>query len=178
MSTFELWIPGPPVTWSRAGRKRMPNGHVLTFENEKGQAWKSTFILLAQDALRRGGEHAPLFQHPTMLRIVVVCCLQLPTSEHRKREPAPASWALGKKDWDNLGKLVGDAGNGLLWADDRQIVAGQVVKVKMAQGEPPGMFLLAEAVPDLRLDEASVYLDRARRVAGLVAEPVAERRIG
>ena len=34
-----------------------------------------------------------------------------------------------KVDWDNCGKLVGDALNGVAYADDKDIVAGVVYKI-------------------------------------------------
>lgn len=38
-------------------------------------------------------------------------------------------------DWDNLGKLVSDALNGVLWEDDRQVTEATVVKLPSAKGQ-------------------------------------------
>lgn len=38
-------------------------------------------------------------------------------------------------DWDNYGKIVSDACQGVLWANDRQISDGQCIKVKVARGQ-------------------------------------------
>lgn len=44
-------------------------------------------------------------------------------------KPSAPRWPAGKPDWDNYGKLVGDALNGVAWRDDGQIVHGCVQKV-------------------------------------------------
>ena len=38
-------------------------------------------------------------------------------------------------DWDNLGKLISDALNGVFWHDDRQVVDARVMKLPCAKGE-------------------------------------------
>jgi hypothetical protein len=37
-------------------------------------------------------------------------------------------------DWDNYGKAVSDACNGVLWADDKQVIDGRVVKERAERG--------------------------------------------
>jgi Holliday junction resolvase RusA-like endonuclease len=60
--------------------------------------------------------------------------------------PAPASWSKAKReaagewdtrkpDRDNIEKLVADALNGIAYADDAQIVAGEVEKRLSATGQ-------------------------------------------
>lgn len=59
----------------------------------------------------------------------------LPRSKHRVRNPVEAAWyTLHRNDWDNLGKLVCDALNGLLWTDDGQICWTTTTRVRGAQG--------------------------------------------
>lgn len=172
---FEIWIPGKPVAWARAGDHRLPDGRVIKYDRDKQRSWKAQFVADAKRQLLDQGALLPLFCFEPV-RLVIVVGSALPNSEHRKRAPVPASWNVRGRDWDNLGKLVSDAGNNLLWSDDRQVVCGEVMKMFMPQGEPAGVGVFAEAVPDLRLDGASLYLDRARRVAGLLREE--ERRTG
>ena len=45
------------------------------------------------------------------------------------------SWHSSKPDIDNLVKLVSDAGNGILWRDDAQIVRLEAIKVYGAENE-------------------------------------------
>lgn len=68
------------------------------------------------------------------------------------RELAPSNpryWEgradMGKPDWDNVGKLVCDALNGLAYADDSQVTVATVVKTpRAAHGEGSGYSLLLE----------------------------------
>jgi Holliday junction resolvase RusA-like endonuclease len=55
----------------------------------------------------------------------------------------------GRPDWDNYGKLVCDALNGILWADDSRIVTGSVRKRYCNDDFPCPGFLIqaAEAEP-------------------------------
>jgi Holliday junction resolvase RusA-like endonuclease len=46
------------------------------------------------------------------------------------------NWAT--RDWDNMGKSIGDALNGLCWHDDNQVVDGGVRKWVHAPGDPYG----------------------------------------
>ena len=38
-------------------------------------------------------------------------------------------------DWDNLGKLISDALNGVFWKDDRQVIDARVMKLPCAKGQ-------------------------------------------
>ena len=49
--------------------------------------------------------------------------------ERRRAAIAGESWPAGKPDWDNLGKLVSDALNGVCYKDDAQISDGRVIKL-------------------------------------------------
>jgi len=47
---------------------------------------------------------------------------------------------VGKKpDWDNIGKLICDGINNLIWKDDAQIAIGKVIKRFIKIGEEPGV---------------------------------------
>ena len=60
-----------------------------------------------------------------------------PKSQERKREPRPAMYRAKRPDADNVAKATLDAGNGVLWLDDDQVVRLTVEKWQAAQGEPP-----------------------------------------
>lgn len=173
---FEIWIPGSPVAWSRAGQHRLPDGRVITFDRKKQLSWKSTFIVAAQRLIADCGHTMPLFPHPIPVRLAVLVGAALPIGEHRKREPVAADWNVSSKDWDNLGKLVSDAGNQIVWTDDRQVVSARVEKLRMAQNDGAGVYVCVMPVPQLALDETCFYFDRARELAR--ALPTMERRTG
>jgi Holliday junction resolvase RusA-like endonuclease len=48
--------------------------------------------------------------------------------ERPKSKPKRFVYPTGKPDWDNIGKLVCDALNGILWRDDSVIVDGSCCK--------------------------------------------------
>ena len=50
-------------------------------------------------------------------------------------EDGAEPWRLGRPDLDNLLKLLKDAGNGILWKDDAQVVKIDAVKVYGAENE-------------------------------------------
>lgn len=50
-------------------------------------------------------------------------------------EEGTEPWYTGKPDLDNLLKLVGDAGNGVLWGDDAQVVTVEAHKVYSTESQ-------------------------------------------
>jgi Holliday junction resolvase RusA-like endonuclease len=63
--------------------------------------------------------------------IIVNAFFPIPASwPKRKRSEAAAGalWHIGKPDWDNIGKAVSDALNGVIWADDSQVAFAKVTK--------------------------------------------------
>ena len=59
------------------------------------------------------------------ITIVVKFYFQRPKSVSEKKRKLP----ITKPDWDNVSKIVGDAGNGILWRDDSQICKAFVDKI-------------------------------------------------
>jgi Holliday junction resolvase RusA-like endonuclease len=87
------------------------------------KAWKQKAAVFMQQAMRKAGHTAP-FDVP--LRVLIT-----------RRKPAPKKpcktvpdlrFDTSFGDWDNIGKLVGDSGSGIVWEDDRLIVEGTVRK--------------------------------------------------
>jgi len=79
------------------------------------------------------------------LAVTVTAMLPIPVSWSRRKREDAATGALrptGKPDGDNLAKSICDAANGLLWADDGQIVHLTVSKV---YSDKPGTVLTVEA---------------------------------
>ena len=73
------------------------------------------------------------------LQLSVVFCFRRPKSWPKAQRDAVDNgeepWHVGKPDLDNLVKLVQDAGNGILWRDDAQIVRLEAIKVYGAENE-------------------------------------------
>lgn len=53
-----------------------------------------------------------------------------------------------RSDWDNLGKAISDALNGVFWEDDRQVIDAHVMKLPCAKGQERTEISL-EPLPDL-----------------------------
>jgi len=92
-------------------------------ESEKYEKMISEFA-----ALKMRGR--PPTENPVALLVHVF--KEIPES-WSKREKADARAGLirptGRADWDNFGKLVSDALNGVCWKDDAQVVDGRVIKM-------------------------------------------------
>lgn len=105
-----------PVAWQRA---RLAKGGRHHFTDAETRAWKDAVAVLGKAAMR-GRE---LFREP--IELLVVFLLPVPASWPAwKRAAALAGQVVPttKPDWDNLGKGVSDALNGIAWTDDAQVV--------------------------------------------------------
>ena len=136
LRTLRIEIPGEPHAQQRQRHRlvKTKSGRefVHGFQPQKSINWK---------AVAQGHFHAEMlaaglrpFDGP--VRLVIVAYFPCPRSEWRKREPRPERPSMASKDWDNVGKSVSDAGSGVLYLDDRQVVDARVVKRIAAQGEP------------------------------------------
>lgn len=105
MITF--FVPGPPAG---KGRPRFGNGRTFTppktVAMEKDVGWYA----------RRAMSGSDLFQGP--LRLDVQALYLRPPSWSRKRTDL---WKVSRPDLDNIVKLIKDALNGIVWADDAQV---------------------------------------------------------
>jgi Holliday junction resolvase RusA-like endonuclease len=119
------------------------------------ERWKSTAGALLRDAKHRAGYGTrPILPQGEPLEVLVLVVQPLAKSRHRKtpaKQPR-RTWATkggkGGGDWDNFGKPICDAANGILWVDDAQVARGMVEKVVAAQGEPPRLEVIATPLWD------------------------------
>ena len=76
---------------------------------------------------------------PGPMAVSIAFCFRRPQSWPKAQRDAVDNgqepWYTGKPDLDNLIKLVKDAGNGILWVDDSQIVQLEATKVYTAESE-------------------------------------------
>ena len=90
------------------------------------------------------------FPADTPLRLVVWAFMERPKSASRITRQLMGAGKLRptkKPDWDNIGKIVCDALNGIAYGDDTQIVDGRVIKLFCADGEQPHISVtIAEAI--------------------------------
>jgi Holliday junction resolvase RusA-like endonuclease len=129
-------IPGKAVG---KGRPRFGNGRTYTpAKTENAEAWARACM---HEQIGR-----PCLAGPIALAIEVVQAV--PPSWPKWRQAAALAGAVhptGRPDVDNVLKTFGDAGNGLLWHDDAQIVRASIAK---RYGTEPCTHLTVQALPD------------------------------
>ena len=129
-------VPGPP---QGKGRPRFTRtGHAFTpaktaeYERQIRQAYT-----------RQCGQ---TFPEDAALRVKIVAWFSVPASDSKARRDMKLKHKMlpiKKPDWDNIGKVICDALNGLAYRDDSQIVDGRVIKV---YGEQPKVTVIIEAI--------------------------------
>jgi Holliday junction resolvase RusA-like endonuclease len=72
------------------------------------------------------------------LKVTLLFVVRRPKSTPKKRV-----YPVVRPDWDNYAKLVMDAGNGYLWADDSQVCSCLTNKV---YGDPPRIEIEVEPI--------------------------------
>lgn len=72
------------------------------------------------------------------LCVEIVCVFPRPKSKMRKRGSMPREPYVAKRaDWDNVGKAISDALNGIAWHDDGQLVDVRVQRWMASSEEQP-----------------------------------------
>jgi len=134
-------IPGEPNAQGRGRAVRMGK-FVRIHPDARDGRWRGRAQVVMQEAMAG----RPPLTGDLELRIRGVW--ECPASLARKTSPRPRGWFQGRKDADNVAKAVQDAGNGVLWIDDRQVVRLVVEKIRGAQGEPPRVEIEVEQLAD------------------------------
>lgn len=119
-------VPGAPQGKARPRVMRTKSGQSRTYTPDKTVAYEE---LVRQRYLRAAGDSR--FASDTALRIHISAFFGIPKSRTKKSKAAMASGTLRPMktpDWDNIGKIVCDALNGLAYRDDAQIVCASVHK--------------------------------------------------
>lgn len=93
-------------------------------------------------------EWMPRAPYEGPLQIQVIARMTKPASKPKKR----LCWPTGKPDWDNIGKLLSDALNGVLWKDDAQICRSFVEKKYCDSEHPTPGFALQVYAMDMELE--------------------------
>ena len=143
---LRVTVPGEPVAQGRGRaffKPGMPGPRV--FDPAKSRSWKGTAQVHYQVALDVAAHAAPAFAAGVAVELVIVAVFTCPRS-HWRKVPVPRRPKVGKPDAENVAKAVQDAGNGLLWADDSQVVRLTVEKWYGAQGEAPGVHVSVRAL--------------------------------
>jgi Holliday junction resolvase RusA-like endonuclease len=136
-SMIRVLIPGEPKAY---GVNTTRKGHV--YERKGSRNWKAT----AQQHMMDAVEHRPHFAEGVPVKLDVTAVFPCPKSDHRKRIPVPRRWHTKAPDLSNVLKAVEDAGNAVLWADDRQVTIANVACLIGAQGEAPFIEVVAKGL--------------------------------
>ena len=116
---IKLLIPGQPCAKQRP---RVVDGHIYTPAKTVNY---ETFV----KELYVIGNYAK--QLEGALQMTVKAYFQIPKSKPKKIQQQMRAGEIcptGKPDWDNVGKIISDALNGLAYHDDSQIVEARVEK--------------------------------------------------
>jgi hypothetical protein len=121
-----------------------PRDHPVTI-------WKRRARVMLLDARYQAGFDGPLVKKGQPLEVLILRVRELAKSHHRKTSTIPRSWdtASGSGDWDNVGKPVCDAANGILWHDDCEIARAIVEEIVGAQGEPARLEIIARPLREI-----------------------------
>lgn len=123
LTRISFEVPGEPVAKERP-RTNMATGVVYTPAKTKN--YEETVKWCYQMAA-----HGARFPDNEPLSMLVVAYRPIPKSASAKKKSlmrAGAERPITKPDWDNVGKIVSDALNGIAYRDDSQIVDARVVK--------------------------------------------------
>jgi Holliday junction resolvase RusA-like endonuclease len=117
MSRVSFTVPGEPVAFARSGGKG-----TIRFTPKRQRDFMAFVKLAAAGAMC--GE--PPFDGPVELTIRATYLI--PASWPKKRR-ASARWRTSKPDADNLAKIIADACNEIIYADDAQVAILTVQKI-------------------------------------------------
>lgn len=137
---------GDPQGKARAKTVRMKNGYSHSYTPEKSVSYENLVKLCFRDEV--GDDFIPM---KGMFQVDIKAYMNIPTSK-------PKVWkslALVEKvirptkkpDWDNIGKIICDALNGIAYKDDSAIVDGRVRKF---YSEQPRVEVVIKDITDIR----------------------------
>ena len=130
---LKFTIPGEPQGQGRPRFTRRGK-HVQTYDPEKSRNYKAFVGLIAADAVKAQEWH---YKEKEPVCVTIYAYMSVPRSKSKNFRRA----ALGKEivptktpDLDNVYKAVTDAMSGIVYSDDKQVVAARIAKL---YGEQP-----------------------------------------
>ncbi len=146
MKTIEFTVPGKPFAKQRARVVRIRGQFPHAFTPKETVAYENLIKLTFAGAV--GGSFQP---HDGPVLLTIRAYFPLPKSKPKwlqERVMWDRVHVLTRPDWDNVGKIVSDALNGIAYRDDSQITEATVFKIY-------------SACPELRITLR--FLDNPRR---------------
>lgn len=126
-------VPGSPVAQPRQRTRIMvvrgkSLGQNYTPSDHPVRDFKACVKIVAAQAYQ-----GPPLEGP--LRVSITFVLPRPSRLCWKKRAMPREWAPSKPDRDNADKAILDSLTGILWVDDKQAVAGEIIKVYASGSE-------------------------------------------
>jgi len=131
-------VEGDPFGWQRAGQNRYTKA---TYTQEKTRKHEQ-LVAWAYKAVAGGFS----FPKGTYIELRVFAFRKIPKGASKKERELMLSGKIRpsvKPDWDNLGKLVSDALNGVAYDDDKSVV--DAVVRKFYSDRPRTQIVITEA---------------------------------
>ncbi len=129
-------LPGKPFAQPRA-RVALVGGRPRVYQSAKSGQWRAWAQEHILDHLSKMELETPAFASDLPLGLEIYAVFPLPKTAARKRNPIKEHWRTKRPDADNITKALKDAGNGILWHDDCQVVREVCEKRTAAQERPP-----------------------------------------
>jgi len=127
---MKFFVPGKPFGKPRHRMRIAYKGQkpfCMAYPDTKGQLYESR-VVIALRQQQPGFEPFPK-DTPLYLRIVAVFEPPASWSGSKKKDALDSHIHPAKKpDWDNIGKIICDALNGIAFHDDAQIIHAEVLK--------------------------------------------------
>lgn len=130
MPVIDLTIPGEARGLARP-RITTRCGHPRNVDDPKNINEKGRLQVFIRDEMQRLGIVGPVAASPLGFTLSVGVFYHCPQSMSKRTREAALKGAMRvtrKPDCDNLLKMIGDAWNGILWADDAQITTMHIYK--------------------------------------------------
>lgn len=124
-------IPGEPCGKGRPRAFKLPSGQIRMHTDQKTESYEAKVAGLYR---ANCGNRLPDPDRPAFA-VHITAFFAMPKSASNKRRAAMLGSPCTKKpDFDNIGKVVCDALNGLAWVDDSQVTRCTVRKVWSESG--------------------------------------------
>lgn len=131
---ISIVIPGRPHAQGRPRAVRT-GSTVRMIDPPRSRAWKA----LASALMRQARGRAPIIDGPVGVWIDAIF------ARPARSRSAERSWCITRVgDADNIAKAVLDAGNGVLWRDDAQVVSLLVRRIYARPGESSRVSVVVE----------------------------------
>lgn len=131
-----LIIPGEPQGKARA-KVTTRGGHAHAYTPGKTELYENLIKVLWLES-----RHAPI-EGAIVVWVTAVFGIPKSASKAQRAEmEAGRLWPCKKPDFDNIGKVIADALNGLAWLDDKQICDSCTLKRYTRPGEQPHVRLI------------------------------------